>query len=239
MKRFTKVIVSILLMTVVLFTVTCKKNDVGGNDGGGGASDTHAYVDLGLPSGLLWATCNIGAEKPEECGDYYAWGDTQSKETYDWSNYRYCNGSYISLTKYCSNSIFGYNGFTDNLINLLPEDDAATVNWGINWRMPTSEEWQELYNNTTCMWVTQNGENGRLFTASNGNSVFLPAAGYRCDNSLGDAGSYGGYWSSSLNMDSPNYAWRFNFGMDYCYGDDYGSARYFGQSVRPVRSSQN
>ena len=109
----------------------------------------HEYVDLGLPSGLLWATCNVGATSPEDYGDYFAWGETQPKDTYEWSTYQYCNGSYNTLTKYCSNSSYGYNGFTDNLTTLLPEDDAATANWGGNWRMPTKEEFQELYNNTT------------------------------------------------------------------------------------------
>ena len=117
-------------------------------------ADDYVYVDLGLPSGLLWATCNVGADNPEDYGDYFAWGETQPKDTYNWSTYQYCNGSYNTLTKYCSNSSFGYNGFTDDLTTLLPEDDAATANWGSHWRMPTEEEWQELYRNTTNTWTT-------------------------------------------------------------------------------------
>ena len=100
----------------------------------------HEYVDLGLPSGLLWATCNVGADAPEDYGDYIAWGETTPKTTYNWSTYQYCMGSYNTLTKYCNKTSFGYNGFTDNLTTLLPEDDAATANWGSGWRMPTEEE---------------------------------------------------------------------------------------------------
>ena len=194
----------------------------------------HGYVDLGLPSGLLWATCNVGSETPEEYGDYFAWGETQPKSTYNWSTYQYCMGSISTITKYCSNSSFGYNGFTDNLTTLLPEDDAATVNWGGNWRMPTKEEWQELYNNTTVTWATQNGVNGKLFTASNGNSLFLPAAGIRNDNNLDFAGVYGGYWSSSLYTVYPIDACYIIFGSDVDEIDDIHRSEGF--TVRPVSS---
>lgn len=190
-------------------------------------------VDLGLPSGLLWATCNVGADKPEDYGDYFAWGEIQPNDYYDWSVYRYCNGSISTLTKYCNKSNYGYNGFTDNLTTLLPEDDAGTANWGSDWRMPTKEEWQELYNNTTCIWTTQNGVNGRLHTASNGNSLFIPAAGYRNLSDFSYAGSYGYYWSSSLYTDWPYLAWYFGFNSGY-YNDMYYNYRYCGQSVRLV-----
>ena len=204
--------------------------------GGGG---DHTYVDLGLPSGLLWATCNVGADTPEDYGDYFAWGETQPKSTYNWSTYQYCMGSENTMTKYCSNSNCGYNGFTDNLTTLLPEDDAATANWGSGWRMPTREEWQELYQNTTNIWTTQSGVHGRLFTATNGNSLFLPAAGVREGTSLNFSGSYGLYWSRSLWTDVPNNAWDLYlyFGSGGC--DVEGSdPRYRGQSVRPVRSAR-
>jgi uncharacterized protein (TIGR02145 family) len=194
--------------------------------------DSHEYVNLGLPSGTLWATCNVGADTPEDYGDYFAWGETQPKDWYGWSAYQYCMGSSNTLTKYCNNSVYGYNGFTDNLTILQPSDDAATANWGNGWRMPTREEWQELYQNTTHTWTTQNGVNGRSFTASNGNSLFLPASGYRWDGELYNAGLGGYYWSSSLATDYPGYAWYFIF--------DSGSARVGssyrsdGYSVRPV-----
>jgi hypothetical protein len=196
----------------------------------------HAYVDLGLPSGNLWATCNVGASAPEEYGDYFAWGETQPKDTYNWNTYQYCNNNYNTLTKYCNNSSYGYNGFTDNLTTLLPEDDAVTANWGDDWRMPTNAEWEELYDNTTSTWTIQNGVDGRLFTASNGNSLFLPAAGYRYWSSLDYVGSRGDYWSSSLSTGSPSSAWTFNF-----YSDDDNvmgyTSRISGLSVRAVRSS--
>ena len=197
--------------------------------------NTHEYVDLGLPSGLLWATCNVGATSPEDYGDYFAWGETTPKDTYNWSTYQYCNGAYNTLTKYCTNADYGNNGFVDNLTTLFPEDDAATANWGSGWRMPTKEEWQELRDNTTVTWTTQNGVNGRLFTASNGNSLFLPAAGYRSSSSLTYAGSYGGYWSRSLSADYPDGAWSFGF-----TNGGYGMSslgRYCGFTVRPVCSS--
>ena len=188
------------------------------------AQDTHEYVDLGLPSGTLWATCNVGANAPEEYGDYFAWGETAPKDVYNWSTYQYYDGS--NLAKYTG---------SDGLTTLLPEDDAATTNWGNEWRMPTKEEWQELLDNTTNKWTTQNGVNGRLFTGSNGNSLFLPAVGFRWDDDLNYVGSYGYYWSSSLNTDGPNDAWLFDLYSDY-YGM-YSLYRGYGQAVRAVRSA--
>ena len=204
-----------------------------------GENNGHIWVDLGLPSGTKWATCNVGANNPEGYGDYFAWGETTPKETYNWSTYRYCNGDYNTLTKYCNNAEYGNNGFTDNLTTLEASDDAATVNWGSGWRMPTFDEMDELNRNCTVTWTTQNGVNGRLFTGPNGNSIFLPAAGYRYGSSLYDAGSHGYYWSSSLDTDYPYDAWYLNFGSDDYYMGNYG-LRYYGLSVRPVCvSAQN
>ena len=200
-------------------------------------SNGHAYVDLGLPSGLLWATCNVGADNPEDYGDYFAWGETQPKDYYNWSAYQHCNGSNSTMTKYCTDADYGNDGFVDNQTTLFPEDDAATANWGGNWRMPTREECQELLDNTTQTWTTQNGVNGCLFTASNGNSLFLPAAGYRLGSSLDYAGSIGYYWSSSLHTGQSDSARLLGSLSDGCYmGYSY---RVFGRPVRPVRSSQN
>ena len=192
------------------------------------------YVDLGLPSGTLWAACNVGANAPEEYGDYFAWGETepQANNAYNLSSYKYANGNYQKLTKYCNNASYGDNGFTDNLTCLLPEDDAATADLGGMWRMPTEGEWQELRNNTTSTWTTQNGVNGYLLTASNGNSIFLPAAGWRRDGGLYSAGSYGYYWSSSLHVDFPDRAWYLFFSSGYYYMN--GDVRSNGFSVRPV-----
>lgn len=206
------------------------------NGGGGGGLNGHDYVDLGLPSGTLWATCNVGAAIPEGYGDYFAWGETQPKTTYNWSAYKYAIGNYDQLTKYCNKSSYGYNGFTDNLTVLLLEDDAATANWGSGWCMPTNAQWVELYQYTTNTGTTQDGVNGRLFTAPNGRSLFLPAAGYRWANELYGVSGRGYYWSSSLYMDGPNYAWDFDFGSA-----DYGvdsCGRCVGLSVRAVRSAR-
>ena len=191
------------------------------------------WIDLGLPSGLLWATRNVGATSPEDYGDYFAWGETSPKSVYDWSTYRYCNGDYDQLTKYCSNSSYGYNGFTDNLTILQPSDDAATANYG--GRTPTKEEWEELMDHTTSQWTTQNGVNGLRYTGSNGNSLFLPATGYRWDSSLSDDGSDGHYWSSSLETGYPSGAWHF-----YFYSDSQGMGtghRDIGRTVRAVRQN--
>lgn len=203
-----------------------------------GYMDGYAYVDLGLPSGILWAYANIGANNPEDYGNYYAWGETEYKETYDWTTYQYCNGSETTLTKYCSDESYGLDGYTDSLTTLESPDDAASVNWGGNWRMPTQDEMQELVDNCDTTWTTHNGLNGMLFTSrSNGNSIFLPAADLRPDSELINAGSFGLYWSSSLYSDGTGLAWNLsfysdNYGMDYHY-------RYYGYSVRAVCQSQN
>jgi hypothetical protein len=217
-----KCVATVLLVAITFLVTGCEKEP---NDD---------WVDLGLPSGLLWATRNVGASSPEDYGDYFAWGETSPKSVYDWSTYRYCNGDYDQLTKYCSRSSYGYNGFTDNLTTLQLGDDAATANYG--GRTPTKEEWQELMDHTTIQWTTQNGVNGCRFTGSNGNSLFLPAAGLRGDSSLYGDGDYGYYWSSSLGTD-PGRAWDFSFG----FGSDYQYAgsgiRYYGYSVRAVRQN--
>ncbi len=202
------------------------------------ANFDYAFVDLGLPNGTLWAAYNVGATTPEGYGDYFAWGETQTKSTYTWGTYQYCNGDSNQLTKYCSDSNLGYNGFTDNSTTLLPEDDAAMANWGNGWCMPTADQWRELKDNTSCVWTMQNGVYGRLFTAVNGNTLFLPAAGNIWDNEFHLVGDYGGYWSSSLYIDNPCNAWSFDFfSENYNVGFFY---RYDGQPVRAVRStSQN
>ncbi len=197
----------------------------------------HEFVDLGLPSGLLWATCNVGSTTPEGYGDYFAWGETTTKTTYDWSTYRYCNGSNSTLTKYCNKPSYGNNGFTDNLTTLEASDDAATANWGSGWRMPTKEEFEELNSNCTVSLTTQNGVNGHLFTGPNGNSIFLPAAGDRLDSSLLNVGSCGYYWSSSLRTDDPGYAWNLSFFSGNYYMSYFN--RYYGLTVRAVCQSQN
>ena len=191
-------------------------------------------VDLGLPSGLKWASYNIGATRPEEYGDYYAWGETAPKADYSWATYKHAKGVSDKLTKYCTNTSYGYNGFTDDKTTLEPKDDAAHVNWGGAWRMPTDAEWTELRTQCTWTWTTQNGVNGYLVASkTNNNSIFLPAAGYRdYGTDLNYAGSHGGYWSSLLHGGYPDGARSIYF--DSGYVGSYNDNRYCGQSVRPV-----
>ena len=186
------------------------------------------WVDLGLS--VKWATCNVGASTPEEYGDYFAWGETEPKSTYNWSTYKYCNGSDSTLTKYNNSSSYGT---VDNKTVLDKTDDAAAVNWGGSWRIPTEAEQDELRDNCSWIWTTQSGVNGYKVTSKkNGNSIFLPAAGTRNDSSFLLAGSSGYYWSSSLYTEYPNDAWNVYFGS----GGVYRSfrRRYCGLSVRPV-----
>lgn len=194
----------------------------GGN--GNDYDNGHEYVDLGLPSGLLWATCNVGANSPEEYGDYFAWGETEPKSDYYWSTYFDTNDYGLTFQKYNNNG-----GKTV----LEPADDAAHVNWGGSWRMPTKAEQDELRNECTWEWTTQNGVNGRKVTGPNGNSIFLPAAGFRYYSSLYSAGTYGHYWSSSLSTSNSYDAYGLNFLSGNVRWYDYG--RDYGQSVRPVR----
>lgn len=154
------------------------------------------YVDLGLPSGTLWATMNVGAEKSEDYGYYFVWGETETKEAYGDMNYKYCQGTNRSFTKYCVSSEFGT---VDNKTELEPEDDAATVNWGDGWQMPSAEQQAELLdiNYTYSMWTTVNGVAGyRITSRVNGNSIFLPSAG--CYDGSMHLIKIGSYLSRSL-----------------------------------------
>ena len=196
--------------------------------------DDGDWVDLGLPSGTLWATMNVGASAPEEYGDYFAWGETEPKDVYVWSTYKWCNGSMYSLTKY--NTTTNY-GIVDNKTELDLEDDAAYVNWGPSWRMPTKEQQDELRESCTWTWTTRSGVNGCQVTGPNGNSIFLPAAGDRWDGSLDNVGSYGLFWSRTLDPGSSFYAYGLNFHLGYVYWD--GNYRDYGLTVRAVRNVQN
>ena len=231
--RFVKIICVIFLSVLSVFVVGCKKdnNDTNGN------YDGHEYVDLGLPSGTLWATCNVGANKPEETGYYFAWGETETKDIYDWKQYKY--SAFIDddfkLTKYCTDSSCGYYGFVDSLTVLEPVDDVVLADWGSNWRMPTAEEFNELYQNTTFTWTTVNGVGGRLAVGSNGNSIFLPATGFRLDDELICAG-LGIYWSSSLQTTSQVAGWSLHFDDVNCHVcGTYERSR--GHCVRAVRKN--
>ena len=200
-----------------------------------GVENGHEWVDLGLPSGLKWATCNVGTTTPEGYGDYFAWGETSPKSNYTWETYKFRtsgdSNKNVKFNKYNTSSDYGT---IDNKTTLELSDDAARVNWGGTWRMPTTTEQQELINNCTWTWTTQSGVNGYKGTSNtNGNSIFLPAAGYRDDTSVNYVGSRGFYWSSSLNEEGyPNCAYYLVFysGTVDCF--DY--TRYNGRTVRAV-----
>ena len=197
--------------------------------------DNHEYVDLGLPSGTLWATCNIGADNPEEYGDYFAWGETQPKDTYDWNTYKWggygSNGNFY-LMKYCTNSNYGPY---DDKSELDSEDDAAYANWGPLWRMPSYDQIEELYNYCTWQWTQRNGVNGQLGTGPNGASLFLPVAGYYREGVLNEAGSGGYYWSRTLWQNLCEAACFLGFDSEHKY-NWFANGRAIGQTVRAVRA---
>ena len=220
---------------------------------------TIATVDLGLESGTLWATCNIGAVNPWNYGYYYAWGETQTKDNYCWETYKYCKGS-KELTKYCYDEIYGNDGFTDTLTILEAADDAATAVLGIGWAMPTNAEWEEL--GSQCYWVwTENYNNKNksgyiVYKAKSAGDkgtkvyydgtpsasyslsdahIFLPAAGWRYDSKLNDVGGNGDYWSSSLYECYPDYARDCYFYSSRVYLSSNSVYRCYGFSVRPVK----
>lgn len=198
--------------------------------------ESHDYVDLGLPSGTLWATCNVGATKPEEYGDYFAWGETtgylSGKTNFDYSTYKHCDGSYKTITKYCTNS---YWGTVDNKIVLESSDDAATVNWGSEWCMPTMDQLRELYNSsyTNTEFTTLNGVYGcKITSRSNGHYLFLPANGFMSEECVG-AGTSGYYASNSLGSDNGSIVtYNLFFKSELEIND---TERCSGKSVRPVR----
>ena len=183
-------------------------------------------IDLGLPSGTKWACCNVGASAPEGYGNHYAWGETQAKSVYNWDTYQY--GYY--------NSDYDYS----HLVNIGSDIagtayDAATVNWGAPWRMPSLTQIKELLSNCTSVWTTQNGVNGRKFTGPNGGTIFLPAAGTRWSGELYDVGSLGYYRSSALYEGNPSGAYGLLFNSGGASWGNIGDDRGDGHSVRPVR----
>jgi len=198
MNRTLKTIAAIMLMMV--FAVGCNKPDEpdnGGNNNGqndtivdqndsivdhSGTLNGHDYVDLGLPSGTLWAACNVGADSISDYGDLFAWGETTPKDSYNWSNYKYSAHDSIYLLKYCVNDWGTHNGvygIEDLLTELEAIDDAATVNWGDGWRTPTVDDWRELRDNCFHDTIVLNNVRGHLIKSPNGNSIFLPVkSGY-------------------------------------------------------------
>ena len=208
----------------VLTIASCKKTD---------PYNGHEYVDLGLS--VKWATCNVGAEKPEDGGGLFAWGETQPKDKYTWSTYKHCKGSNKTLTKYCFDSSYGT---VDNKTVLDKSDDAAHVNWGGKWRTPTHAEFEELYENCTWHTKTVNDVSGyEVKSKINGKSIFLPSLpnpGVGNDESTAFYVDCGFYWFSSLIEDIPGSAYSFFF----CTIDsnmDWGTERrYLGMAIRPV-----
>ena len=218
-----------------------------GSGGGGGGGSTEEYVDLGLPSGLKWAKRNLGASKPSDYGNYYAWGETTpkpKKAKYSWKTYKWMQAGQSDskhINKYTiadgkTEAIWydaGGNFIGDNKTTLIAGDDAATANLGSPWRMPTFDEIKELIDNCTWTWTTQDGKNGYQVDGPNGNSIFLPAAGYRNDSDLLFAGRDGDYWSSSLSMMNSFDALALDFNS--VKHNKFIIFRNLGYSVRPVR----
>ncbi len=200
-------------------------------------SDDHDYVDLGLPSGTLWATCNVGATTPQGIGLFFAWGDTVGHGSdisdgylFSWENYKWAevSGEDTYFTKYCSDGSRAKDGLTDGKVELDPEDDAAYVNWGSQWRTPSKEQLDELKDLCTWTATTLHGVEGYEVTGPNGNTIFLPETGWRIDDMLLEGGAY---WSCTTNPEDDG-------GAYYLGWDDYGEYTYGGrldgQCVRPV-----
>ena len=196
-------------------------------------TDYHVYeyepvVDLGLS--VKWASCNLGADSPEKNGNYYAWGEVGTKKEYNWQTYRWCKDAYDTQTKYNTKYEFGV---IDYKIQLEKCDDAAYMQLGGKWRIPTVQEWFELYEK--CIWnrATMNGIKGYMVTSRiNNNSIFLPFSGFRYNDAIGDVGKFGFYWSSSLDPHDPDRAWSADLSADNHIM--FAIMRYRGYSVRPV-----
>lgn len=208
------------------------------------------WIDLGLPSGTLWYSVNLGASSPEEYGCYVAWGETAAKESYSNSNYPYYefdgSGNLVNITKYNFREQLGaIYGTVDNKKKLEASDDVATAVLGGGAHMPTRDECIELVENTTKEWVTQNGVNGMRFTASNGRSIFLPAAGEIWNFGPSDEGQEGRYWTSELGSHSPKSPLHFIIwaqSNNTQYNNDWttdgtGITRQLGLTVRAVKSA--
>jgi hypothetical protein len=197
-----------------------------------GELDGHQYVDLGLPSGTLWATCNVGATEPTGSGDYFAWGEVNPKEDYSWTTYKYSEGENYHLVKYCFEKDFGS---VDQKKVLEAVDDAVSYQWGVKWRMPSKEELRELIDNCNWKWISDfegTGKAGQVGTSKiNGNKIFFPASGHRNtpiykfaqmpgfslpsiapSNGIEFENEFGGYWSSVLCDKGPMSAYLMNIG---------------------------
>ena len=229
MKKYLYFLCVILSMAMVFPLVSCGSDD-DDDDGEDGVPDSKSVyltcqdnkhphmIDLGLPSGTKWACCNVGATTPEGYGGYYAWGETEEKDYYDWSTYIHCDGDEDTC-----------HDLGDDIAGT--EYDVAHVKWRGSWVMPSIDQIEELLDNSTSKWVTENGVNGLRFTGSNGGSIFLPAAGSRRNDYLGYAGRSGYYWSSTQRPSSSNRAYFLDFHSGYA---GWNLSRDVGSTVRPV-----
>ena len=205
--------------------VSCSDDDEGEKKAGYGEENGHEWVDLGLPSGLKWATCNVGAAAPEQTGEFYAWGEITPKATYGWNNYAWSDEYGNEMTKYTKAS--------EKELEL--EDDAARQSMGGGWFTPSHEDWDELHDNCTWSWTEQNGVKGFLVTSTSAKtSIFLPAAGHKLYNEYiyNAEDPYGSYWSSSVYENDKHFAYQLYFGVGAFYINN--KERYEGHVVRAV-----
>ena len=225
------------LVTISSLFVQCEKN----NDEI--TNEKHEYIDLGLS--VKWATCNVGATTPEQYGDYFAWGEVKPKSYYDWGNYNYCIGTESTLTKYCFDSEYGKNGFTDDKLVLDASDDAASVILKGKWRMPTAEERDELIDEKKCKWeyVVVNGVKGAKVTSKvkgyEGRSIFLPAAGWQREAMQVAEKEAACYWTSTIctqtqYTDAPSNACALSFSYTQQMNGYAWEKRFYGCCIRPV-----
>jgi hypothetical protein len=227
MKNFPVFMANALAASIILF-VGC-----GGDDEPTPVPNPDAYaaVDLGLPSGVLWAECNVGAHRPEEAGQLFAWAETSAKTDYTWVSYSHCEGSSDDFTRYCTSA---KNGTADGQREVFADDDAATVLWGAPWRMPTRVEMDEL--RTQCKWTVDTvcGTQGLRVVGRNGNSIFLPATGYRESAERVGSETSGFYWTSGLAAnDSLAYSLYF-----FSRPSVESTERFLGKAIRAVRSAE-
>lgn len=230
-----KILPFLFLLGVSWFLGACNPkdeptdNNVSAADG---VVNQHGYVDLGLPSGTLWATCNLGASKPSDKGHYYAWGETTTKSDYTWDTYKWVSEpNEYSLTKYCHDE---QSGAVDNLWQLETMDDAARAAWGVDWRIPTDDEWSELSQECTFAITQYQGVLGCLITGPNGKAIFLPAAGLKEGKAVQNDNVLGFYWTANTAIDYSYQAFYSHFDQEDYWGTSYQIDRCMGGSVRPV-----
>ncbi len=234
MKRHFKTLMMVVTCMAMVLCVSCKKdkNDepTGGGTGVTGDSDGsifgHDFVDLKLPSGTLWATCNVGANTPAEYGKYFAWGEITTKNFYSWDNYKWCSDDFYTLTKYNTDTAYGN---VDNKTVLDLQDDVAYANWGGEWRVPTYEQMMELKDN--CTWTWLQDSKGFKVTGANGKSIFLPANGHYTFD-LYQSGAVGYYWSGSLYSQNSRKSYYLYICSTGLFVDC--ERRSYGHSIRPV-----